>query len=389
MATRQTTLLERQRVLAEFGAFALEGEDANAILGEACRLVGRALGTDLAKVMEILPGGETMLVRAGVGWKPGIVGRTTIAATADTPEALTLAEGAVISPNIETEARFAYHAFLKEHGVKAFVNVVILSGTGRAPFGVLQVDSRSPREFDVSDVEFLRTYANLIGAAVGRLRVVEELRTALGDKELLINELNHRVKNTLATVQSIALQSLRNVATLDQAKAAIEGRLLALARAHDLLTRENWEPANLHDIVAQAIGAFRALGENRINVNGPDVAVPPRTALVLAMMLQELATNAVKYGALSNDAGEVRLGWELSGPGGAHRLVLRWEESGGPPVAAPTRRGFGTRLIERGLADQPGGDVRIEFAPGGVVCIFEHPLRVSASGNVMDPSKRA
>src|SRR5215204_70582 len=214
-------LLDQQRALAAFGEVALGADDLTALLTEACRLVGQALNTDLAKVVELTADGQTMLVRAGVGWKPGVVNEVLVSATESTPEGLTLKDGAVISPNINREERFSYHEFLKEHGVQAFVNVLILSGKARPPFGVLQVDSRSPRKFHQSDIEFLRTYANLLGAAINRFRIVDELRTALRDKELLINELNHRVKNTLATVQSITFQTLRNAPSPEQAASAI------------------------------------------------------------------------------------------------------------------------------------------------------------------------
>jgi PAS domain S-box-containing protein len=203
---------------------------------------------------------------------------------------------------------------------------------------------------------------------------ITEAKVAEERRDLLINELNHRVKNTLATVQSIASQTLRNTATAAEAKEAIESRLLALSRAHDVLTRENWEGADLYEIVRQAVAPYSSRGEDRLHVAGLKVRLPPRTALSLAMMLQELATNAVKYGALSNATGEIRIAWETEPDEPAPRLHLRWEESGGPPVRTPTRRGFGTRLIERSLAQDLGGDVHIAFAPAGLVCTVAAPL---------------
>jgi two-component sensor histidine kinase len=372
--TNQEELLDQQRVLAEFGDFALKAENLDAILNKACHLVGRALGTELAKVVELLPGGREMKVRAGVGWKPGVVGEVVISADENSPEGLTLQEGAVISNDRDTEERFAYHGFMLEHGVRAFVNVLILSSKGRSPFGVLQADSRSPRAFTQSDVEFLRSYANLLGAAIERLRVVDELRAAVRDKDLLINELNHRVKNTLTTVQAIASQTLRNAPSMDQASSAIESRLIALSQVHNVLTVRSWAAVGLHDIVRQAVEPYRSRGESRIHVQGPPLQIPPRMALALAMALQELATNAVKYGALSNGVGQIRVHWALNDEGAAKRLLLIWEEAEGPPVRQPARRGFGTRLIERSLAEDLDGDVRIEFAPTGVVCSVDAPL---------------
>ncbi len=149
---------------------------------------------------------------------------------------------------------------------------------------------------------------------------------------------------------------------------------MALSRAHDVLTRENWEGASLYQVVAQAVAPYSSPGEDRLHLRGPRVRLPPRTALALAMALQELATNAVKYGALSNETGEIRIAWSVKRAGAPPRLRLRWEEAGGPPVSPPERRGFGTRLIERSLAQDLDGEVRITFEPDGVVCTVDAPI---------------
>ncbi|MET0743790.1 MAG: sensor histidine kinase [Microvirga sp.] len=214
------------------------------------------------------------------------------------------------------------------------------------------------------------------------LRAGEERLLAALDKErrwaehqrLLIDELNHRVKNTLATVQSIAAQTLRTAATKDVAGDALEMRLLALSRAHDVLTRENWVGADLTEVVARALEPYGIPGETRLHVTGPPVRVTPRMSLALAMALHELATNAVKYGALSNKAGTVAVSWNLSNGTAPARLTLRWVESGGPPVTSPLRRGFGSRLIERSLAQDLDGEVTIAFAPQGVICTVDAPI---------------
>jgi PAS domain S-box-containing protein len=204
---------------------------------------------------------------------------------------------------------------------------------------------------------------------------VTDVKVAQEHQELLINELNHRVKNTLATVQSIASQSLRNAASPADARDAVERRLFALSRAHDVLTRENWESAGIGEIVRQAMEPYMSHGAERFALAGPDVRLAPRVALAVAMALQELATNAVKYGALSTLEGRIAVRWSLDRAEAGPRLLLRWEESGGPPVAPPQRRGFGSRLIERSLAQDLDGAARIEFAPGGVVCTLEALIR--------------
>jgi PAS domain S-box-containing protein len=203
---------------------------------------------------------------------------------------------------------------------------------------------------------------------------ITDVKAAEEHQQLLINELNHRVKNTLATVQSIASQSMRNAATAEAAREAFESRILALSRTHDVLTRENWEGAFLTEIVAQALEPYRSYGEERLHWSGSKVRLSPRMALALAMALQELATNAVKYGALSNTTGQLHIGWSVDREAREQRLHLRWQESDGPSVQAPARRGFGTRLIERSLAQELNGEVRILFEPTGVVCTVDAPL---------------
>ena len=173
-------LLRQQTILAQFGELALRSDNLDHILTEACRLVGEALGTDLAKVMEIQPDRKTLLVRAGVGWKPGVVGEATIEVADDTSEGHALKTGEpMISPDIAKETRFRYPPFLTDNGVKAVANVVIIGAEDKPPYGILQIDSRTPREFDDDDTAFLSGYANLLAAAVDRLRGMEEGR----DKE--------------------------------------------------------------------------------------------------------------------------------------------------------------------------------------------------------------
>ena len=186
-------------------------------------------------------------------------------------------------------------------------------------------------------------------------------------QRLLLNELNHRVKNTLVTVQSMAMQSFRPGVDPELARQQFEGRLMALSRAHDILTRGNWGGAPLAGVVSEALAPWRE--HDQLHADGPPVWLPPRHALAFAMVLHELGTNAVKYGALSCPEGKVAIDWTVN-----EVLRLRWTESGGPPVRPPAQRGFGSRLIERGLRHEIGGRVALEFAPGGVVCVIEAPL---------------
>lgn len=191
---------------------------------------------------------------------------------------------------------------------------------------------------------------------------------------LLVDELNHRVKNTLATVQSVAAQTLREGESPRQAREIFEARLLALSQTHDLLTRDNWRGASLAELVRVEIAPYERVGSGRVVTEGPVVWLAPSRALALGMALHELVTNAVKYGALSTPGGRVEIEWGVSGADAGRRLRLCWEEIGGPPVAKPKRRGFGTRLITTGLKRQLHGDVELRFEPGGVRCVIDMPL---------------
>jgi PAS domain S-box-containing protein len=206
---------------------------------------------------------------------------------------------------------------------------------------------------------------------------ITDAKRAAEHQQLLIHELNHRVKNTLATVQSIAGQSLRRLEGPEAtaARAAFEARLLALARVHNVLTRESWDGAELGNVVADAIAPLDTTEgqRSRFLVSGPTLRLPPRLALSIAMALHELGTNAVKYGALSQEGGTVTIAWSVERQAET-RLILRWSEDGGPMVVPPTRTGFGSRLIERSLARELDGEVQLLFAATGVVCTIEAPV---------------
>jgi PAS domain S-box-containing protein len=203
---------------------------------------------------------------------------------------------------------------------------------------------------------------------------IDDRKRAEERRTMLINELNHRVKNTLASVQSIARQTLSAGRPADQTIDIFTDRLVALSAAHDVLTRENWQGANLREIAERALRPFEAHGEGRLLLAGPEVRLDARAAVALAMALHELATNAVKYGALSGSNGEVRLAWRTRRDAGGGQLELEWRESGGPPVAPPTRRGFGSRLLAQGLPAELDGVAELEFAPEGLAWRVTAPV---------------
>ncbi len=665
------TLLRQQTALARFGEFALEAENLDAILTEACHLVGEALGTDLAKVIELQPDGKTLLVRAGIGWRPGIVGEYRLSLDDGTSEAYSLQSAEpIVTADIRSETRFRFPKFLTEHGVQAMVNVTILGTKGGPPFGLLQVDSRRPRDFSESDINFLRSYANLLASAVARLRIfadtgrreaelrashdrqaaaletgvisfftwdlpsrtisadkhfgrffgfdpaalaagvpqariaahihpedraaVDAICTAalrlLGDfakefrlvhpngslrwvmirghcyeaaarrplrytgtavditaaKEaeaalrranealearvaertralteanaalraeatarervqralqqahqmetvvanlpigagliapsgriivgnpefrrllaridmpssddetrsqwlawhpdgrriapedfpgaralrgevalnvdflhrppgskghwrrvsgipilgeaglaiaalvvivdvhqeklaserqmLLTREVDHRAKNMLAVVQ--AALRLTQAPDTESFIRAIEGRIAALARAQTLLAADHWAGADLHRILRGELSAFLGGGGPQASIEGPRLVLPPVATQPFSMAVHELATNAIKYGALSVPGGRLAITWSVTGDD--ELLRLRWVESGGPAIEGPPRRtGFGSRVLAGTLRDQLGGRVGLDWRASGLVCDIELPL---------------
>ncbi len=213
------------------------------------------------------------------------------------------------------------------------------------------------------------------GSIVGASKLAHDITVRKEAERLqtvLVGELNHRVKNVFATVLAIARQTLGRSDTTDVGEVeAFEARLVSMARAHDLLTHGNWERAELKTIINQAISPY---AQERFVVSGPQVQVPPRMVVSLSLALHELATNAAKYGALSTGRGRISITWSLQ-TGTPTRLTLRWQESGGPVVKQPSRKGFGSRLIQTLLAAELNGQVEISYHPSGLVCSVDAALQ--------------
>ncbi|HEX5453226.1 MAG TPA: HWE histidine kinase domain-containing protein [Stellaceae bacterium] len=191
-------------------------------------------------------------------------------------------------------------------------------------------------------------------------------------QKMLVNELTHRVKNTLATVQSIAVQTMLNAKTMEGFRDAFEARLDALAKTHNLLTQNPSQVVTLRDLAVSELSHYAAADAFRYAIEGEDVPLPSNRAVPIGMMFHELATNAAKYGALSAPAGRVKVSWTVDRE--RQHLHLEWIETGGPAVGKPTRRGFGSRLLERGLAHELDATVHLNFDAAGVHCTIDLPL---------------
>jgi PAS domain S-box-containing protein len=249
---------------------------------------------------------------------------------------------------------------------------VNLSGRYRRADGsyrVLQTDAR-PR---LTDGQF----RGMIGVNVDiteREEADAARRHAEARRELLVAELNHRVKNTLSVVQAISNQTFRG--TDQEARTAFEGRLMALARSHDLLTKSDWRSVSLQQVAAMSV---QDAEEARASVDGPAILLPPAQAVAVGMILHELFTNALKYGALSNDGGRVAVRW-MPDRKAPDAIQISWQEDGGPLVSMPLRRGFGSILVERMVRSELEGDVEMDFRPQGLACRIKARLCAITTG---------
>jgi len=232
----------------------------------------------------------------------------------------------------------------------------------------------------VVNIRPLKSQRGEVTGAINCFYDITERKQAEQRQKLLVDELNHRVKNTLAAVQSIAAQSLKSASDAERRK-VFEERLVALSRTHDLLSRDHWDSAPLRDLLLQELEPYRSDEDTRFAIDGPDLLVKPKAALALGMAFHELATNAAKYGAFSKPEGRVRVEWEVVRASEPSALRLKWTETGGPPVKKRERKGFGSTVIERGLSLELEGEVRLDFNPGGLVCAMEIPLPRAGGGN--------
>jgi two-component sensor histidine kinase len=250
---------------------------------------------------------------------------------------------------------------------------------GKAVGTVWAIAHDDRRKFDAEDLRQLTSLSQFASAAYQavQLQHAEQARRDLAgvnrSQQLLIDELNHRVKNTLATVQSIAAHTLTKSQASGEKK-TFEGRLIALSHTHDLLSARSWESLSLRELLHQELDPFGCEDGGACTLDGSDLQIRPKMGLALALALHELATNAAKYGALSLRAGRIHVSWRIYGSSTSEVLRLDWTETGGPPVVKPERTGFGLITLKRGLAIELDGTVTIDFPSAGLVCTMNIPL---------------
>ena len=360
-------LADMQR-LHQFSRRALEQDDLNVILRELLVHVAGLMQVDKGSV-QLREGSQGSLrLVATLGFDRDFEqcfkfveagGFTTCAVAFESRQR-------VIVEDLAADIHFARFAEVAApYGIRGAQSTPLLDRSGSV-IAMLTTYSQRPFRPSYREFQLMELYLEVVARRIERKRHEEH-------QEMLLNELNHRVKNTLAMVQSFAVQSLRDAGSAAQGRKALEGRLVSLARAHDVLTREAWELADVSDVVASALSPYFAeIPNHRLHTSGPKLLLKPKAALAFAMVLHELATNAVKYGALSKESGKIGIDWQVTST--LQQVVFRWTERGGPRVKPPERRGFGSRLIEQGIKHDMAGHVRLDFQSAGLTCEIQVPL---------------
>jgi PAS domain S-box-containing protein len=346
---------EEQAALYAFTDRLFRAGSADDVYQAAFDAIVRALGCERASILLFDDTGVMKFVawrRLSDAYRRAVEGHSPWARDVSNPVPITIDD--IDAAELEDSLK----ATVKAQGIAALAFIPI---TGRGELiGKFMTYYGAPHVFAAREIELSVTIARQLGFSLERLRADDERRKAEEAKELLVAESRHRIKNTLATVQAIASQTMRDRRAngLD----AFLSRLHALGEAHELLTTENWLQAPLQEVVGRAIKPFQSAGAERFIIEGPAVWLPAQTSLMLTMCLHELATNAAKYGALSNGSGQVRVAWDHTSD--RRKALLTWQETGGPPVVPPKCKGFGSRLIE----SSGDGESRVDYRPDGLRC---------------------
>ncbi len=368
--------IRQQEVLSELGVIALHGGTIDVLLTETVRLVAEGLPSEFCKVLEFMPADNCFTVRAGVGWGPDVVGVAQVGADLASPAGFALKTGKpVISNHLGNEQRFRTPELFARYNISRAMNV-ILQGDG-TPFGVLEVDSRSERDFTESDIPFLQGAANILGMAIERERNQWLLKAALERHQILLKEMNHRIKNSLSIVSSmLRLQSKdRGSATATEQLEAAAHRVHAVARAHERLYQtDDVEHLDVGRYIEQVCGDVdESVAHCEIHVDAQhDVLIATDRAIPLALMVNELITNAAKHAYKGQSDCEIWVG--MAREGETLRISVRDEGIGLPPEFDLAKtRGLGMRLV-RAFLQQLDATITINPQPQGTEFVVVVPL---------------
>ena len=353
----------QQEALAQLAERALAEPDLERLLNDAVSTVAVTLSVDFVKILELLPGDNELLLRAGFGWKGDFVGRILTTVDRDNFARFTLESSVpVVVDDFAAEKRFSISPYLKEHDCACGMNVAI-AGRVRRAYGILGVCSSQQRHFSSQDAMFLTAVANILTGAIQRRQLEQR-------HELMIRDMRHRTGNLFSQLLALFSQTARTSKNIPDLTSKYQARVLAIANAHRLITEGGWQSIPITELLHVVLGPYL----DRATLSGPNVDLEPDPVFSLSAALHELAANAIKHGSLSRPRGQLDLRWSVDRTDRGMTLMLDWVEKNGPPARRPRKTGFGTRLIDLVIQRQLNGEVIRTFASNGLAVKMLVPL---------------
>jgi PAS domain S-box-containing protein len=355
--------VKQQQALAQLGERALAEGNVERLLSDVVNTVALTLPVDFVEVLELLPGDTDLLLRAGFGWQPGLLG-SIVTSRGEANYARHSLDSAIpiVVADFAAETRFTVPQYLRDHRCTSGMSCVIAGRDGRA-YGLLGVCTKKARSFTVQDSSFLAAVGNLLAGAIQRRQLEDR-------HELMIRELRHRYGNLFSQLLALYSQTAKNSKTMADLTGKYQARVLALANAHRLITEAGWKSTPLIELLHAVLGPYL----DRTTLTGPRVDLAPDPTFSLSAALHELAANAIKHGSLSRRQGQLELKWSVARTRRGLTLTLDWNERNGPPARRPRRTGFGTRLIALVIERQMNGEVSRSYSRQGLSVRMVIPL---------------
>ncbi len=354
---------KQQEALAQLGERALVEPDLERLLNDAVSTVALTLGVEFVKVLELLPGGAELVVRAGFGWKADLVGSVLTTTEPGTYARVTLdSQTPIVIADFATETRFEVPQYLKDHKCVSGMHATIAGRDGRA-YGILGVATTRLRSFSAQDASFITAVGNLLAGAIQRRQLEQR-------HELMIRDMRHRSGNLFSQLLALFSQTARTSKNIADLTSKYQARVLALANAHRLITEGGWKSIPITELLYVVLGPYL----DRASLNGPNVELEPDPVFNLSAALYELAANAIKHGSLSRPKGQLDLNWSVGRTQRGMTLTLDWIEKNGPQARRPRRVGFGSRLIDLVIKRQLNGEVTRSFTRKGLAVKMVVPL---------------
>ncbi|MGB7079544.1 MAG: HWE histidine kinase domain-containing protein [Xanthobacteraceae bacterium] len=354
---------KQQEALAQLGERALAEPGLDRLLNDAVSTVALTLSVDFVKILELLPGGIELLLRAGFGWKSDLVGTVLTTTAAGSFGRFTLdAAGPVVMSKLANETRFEVPQYLVDHCCTSGLSVAIAGHDGRA-YGILGVGTARKRHFNTQEIAFLVAVGNILAGAIQRRQLEQR-------HELMIRDMRHRSGNLFSQLLALFSQTARTSKSIPDLASKYQARVLAMANAHRLITEGGWQSIPIMDLLNVVLGPYI----ERATLNGPNIDLEPDPVFHFSAALHELAANAIKHGSLSRSKGQLDLSWSASRTQRGMTLTLDWTEKNGPPARRPRKIGFGSRLIDLVIGRQLNGEVTRTFSRKGLAVNLVVPL---------------